>query len=154
MVTIMNQSGGDTLAIAVRSNNTIMNHMVSDDEDGCPSSPGSAQFNDSGDLMAAAMNDEVTAQLAAADELAVGHQPKHCKELHYEDVYSSSEDDEGNENNVSVNRLPLSVEKFAIPNCVFGDSGLHHSKCGLLVTFVARHRSGWALSEWRVYPIP
>nr|CAD7394506.1 unnamed protein product [Timema cristinae] len=66
MVTIMNQSGGDTLAIAVRSNNTIMNHMVSDDEDGCPSSPGSAQFNDSGDLMAAAMNDEVTAQLAAA----------------------------------------------------------------------------------------
>nr|CAD7569154.1 unnamed protein product [Timema californicum] len=69
MVTIMNQSGGDTLAIAVRSNNTIMNHMVSDDEDGCPSSPGSAQFNDSGDLMAAAMNDEVTAQLAAAENM-------------------------------------------------------------------------------------
>nr|CAD7569538.1 unnamed protein product [Timema californicum] len=35
------------------------------------------------------------------DELALGHQPKHCKELCYEDVYSSSEDDEGNENNVS-----------------------------------------------------
>ncbi|XP_063242799.1 DNA-binding protein Ewg-like isoform X4 [Bacillus rossius redtenbacheri] len=68
MVTIMNASGaGEPLAIAVGSSN-----MVSDDEDGCMSSPGSPQFDDSGDLMAAAMGDEVTAQLAAA-----GWQKKH-----------------------------------------------------------------------------
>lgn len=38
----------------------------SDDEDGCPSSPGSMHYEDSGDLMSVAMGDEVTAQLAAA----------------------------------------------------------------------------------------
>ncbi|XP_063242795.1 DNA-binding protein Ewg-like isoform X2 [Bacillus rossius redtenbacheri] len=67
MVTIMNASGaGEPLAIAVGSSN-----MVSDDEDGCMSSPGSPQFDDSGDLMAAAMGDEVTAQLAAAGPVGV-----------------------------------------------------------------------------------
>ncbi|KDR22791.1 DNA-binding protein P3A2 [Zootermopsis nevadensis] len=66
MVTIMNTSSGEALAIAVGTSSTSMNHMVSDDDDGCPSSPGSAQFDDGGDLMAAAMGDEVTAQLAAA----------------------------------------------------------------------------------------
>ncbi|XP_023705805.1 DNA-binding protein P3A2 isoform X6 [Cryptotermes secundus] len=66
MVTIMNTSGGDSLAIAVGTSSSSINHMVSDDDDGCPSSPGSAQFDDGGDLMAAAMGDEVTAQLAAA----------------------------------------------------------------------------------------
>lgn len=38
----------------------------SDDDDGCPSSPGSMHYEDSGDLMSVAMGDEVTAQLAAA----------------------------------------------------------------------------------------
>ncbi|XP_067001686.1 DNA-binding protein Ewg isoform X5 [Anabrus simplex] len=66
MVTIMNTSGGDSLAIEVGTSGSSMNHMVSDDEDGCPSSPGSAQYTESTDLMAAAMSDEVTAQLAAA----------------------------------------------------------------------------------------
>lgn len=66
MVTIMNTSSGDSLAIAVGTSSSSINHMVSDDDDGCPSSPGSAQFDDGGDLMAAAMGDEVTAQLAAA----------------------------------------------------------------------------------------
>lgn len=66
MVTIMNTSSGDSLAIAVGTSSSSMNHMVSDDDDGCPSSPGSAQFDEGGDLMAAAMGDEVTAQLAAA----------------------------------------------------------------------------------------
>ena len=45
---------------------TLMSGLGSEDEDGCVSSPGSAQFDDGGDLMAAAMGDEVTAQLAAA----------------------------------------------------------------------------------------
>lgn len=36
-----------------------------DDDDNCPSSPGSA-FEEGTDLMTAAMGDEVTAQLAAA----------------------------------------------------------------------------------------
>lgn len=66
MVTIMNTSSGDSLAIAVGTSSSSINHMVSDDDDGCPSSPGSAQFDEGGDLMAAAMGDEVTAQLAAA----------------------------------------------------------------------------------------
>lgn len=71
MVTIMNTSGGDSLAIAVGTSSSSINHMVSDDDDGCPSSPGSAQFDDGGDLMAAAMGDEVTAQLAAAGPVGV-----------------------------------------------------------------------------------
>ncbi|KAL0279571.1 UNVERIFIED_CONTAM: hypothetical protein PYX00_001099 [Menopon gallinae] len=40
--------------------------IESDDDDGCPSSPGSMHYEDSGDLMSVAMGDEVTAQLAAA----------------------------------------------------------------------------------------
>lgn len=36
-----------------------------DDDDNCPSSPGSA-YEEGADLMTAAMGDEVTAQLAAA----------------------------------------------------------------------------------------
>lgn len=39
-----------------------------DDDDNCPSSPGSA-YAEGADLMAAAMGDEVTAQLAAAGML-------------------------------------------------------------------------------------
>lgn len=38
-----------------------------DDDDNCPSSPGST-FEEGADLMTAAMGDEVTAQLAAAGE--------------------------------------------------------------------------------------
>lgn len=37
------------------------------DDDGCPSSPGST-YDDSTDLITVAMSDEVTAQLAAAGE--------------------------------------------------------------------------------------
>ncbi|PSN43063.1 hypothetical protein C0J52_11457 [Blattella germanica] len=66
MVTIMNTSTGDSLAIAVGTSSSSINHIVSSDDDGCPSTPGSAQFDEGGDLMAAAMGDEVTAQLAAA----------------------------------------------------------------------------------------
>ncbi|XP_069700307.1 DNA-binding protein Ewg isoform X9 [Periplaneta americana] len=66
MVTIMNTSTGDSLAIAVGTSSSSINHMVSSDDDGCPSTPGSAHFDAGGDLMAAAMGDEVTAQLAAA----------------------------------------------------------------------------------------
>lgn len=40
-------------------------HIDSDDDDDCPSSPGSPSFDD-GALMAAAMGHDVTAQLAAA----------------------------------------------------------------------------------------
>nr|CAD7258566.1 unnamed protein product [Timema shepardi] len=47
-----------------------------------------------------------------------------------------------------------STAYLVIPNCVFGCSGLHHSKCSLLVTLVARHRSReWALLERRMYTI-
>ncbi|KAK7872377.1 hypothetical protein R5R35_006996 [Gryllus longicercus] len=66
MVTIMNSTGSDSIAIEVGTSSSSINHMVSDDEDGCPSSPGSTQYVEGGDLMAAAMSDEVTAQLAAA----------------------------------------------------------------------------------------
>lgn len=41
-----------------------------DDDDGCQSSPGSA-YEETADLMAAAMGDEVTAQLAAAGKYKV-----------------------------------------------------------------------------------
>lgn len=43
---------------------------ASDDDDNCPSSPGSG-YEESSDLMAAAMGDEVTAQLAAAGPVGV-----------------------------------------------------------------------------------
>ncbi|XP_069700300.1 DNA-binding protein Ewg isoform X3 [Periplaneta americana] len=71
MVTIMNTSTGDSLAIAVGTSSSSINHMVSSDDDGCPSTPGSAHFDAGGDLMAAAMGDEVTAQLAAAGPVGV-----------------------------------------------------------------------------------
>nr|CAD7413218.1 unnamed protein product [Timema poppensis] len=49
---------------------------------------------------------------------------------------------------------PRDKVRTAIPNCVFGCSGLHHTKCGLLMTFAARPRScGWALAERWVYII-
>lgn len=54
MVTIMSGDLGHSVMID------------SDDDDGCPSSPGSMHYEDSGDLMSVAMGDEVTAQLAAA----------------------------------------------------------------------------------------
>nr|CAD7461603.1 unnamed protein product [Timema tahoe] len=62
------------------------------------------------------------------DELAVGHQPKHRKELRYEDVYSSSENDEGNENNVS-----LGVEGVS----------------GAMMLFKARRGAQREVNQWR-----
>ncbi|XP_014247206.1 DNA-binding protein Ewg [Cimex lectularius] len=55
MVTLMETGGTETLTLTVHS----------DDDDGCMSSH-SSEYDNSGDLMAAAMGDEVTAQLAAA----------------------------------------------------------------------------------------
>lgn len=55
MVTLMDSSAQETLTLTVHS----------DDEDGCMSSH-SSDYGNSSDLMAAAMGDEVTAQLAAA----------------------------------------------------------------------------------------
>ncbi|CAH1103603.1 unnamed protein product [Psylliodes chrysocephalus] len=73
MVSMMNSSNGN-------QNNIDQNAMVvgspsgmsgaSDDDDNCPSSPGSG-YEESSDLMAAAMGDEVTAQLAAAGPVGV-----------------------------------------------------------------------------------
>lgn len=70
----MNSSNGN-------QNNIDQNAMVvgspsgmsgaSDDDDNCPSSPGSG-YEESSDLMAAAMGDEVTAQLAAAGTFLYG----------------------------------------------------------------------------------
>jgi len=60
MVTVMD-STRDSLPMTVGSS-----HLSSDDDDDCLSSPGSPQFGDHAELMAAAMGDEVTAQLAAA----------------------------------------------------------------------------------------
>ncbi|KAL1110493.1 hypothetical protein AAG570_008021 [Ranatra chinensis] len=55
MVTLMDSAGSESLTLTVHS----------DDDDGCMSSHSSEYVN-SADLMAAAMGDEVTAQLAAA----------------------------------------------------------------------------------------
>lgn len=55
MVTMMDTSAPEPLTLAVQS----------DDDDGCMSTQ-SSEFGDGADLMAAAMGDEVTAQLAAA----------------------------------------------------------------------------------------
>lgn len=73
MVTIMNAGaggGGSTgcdnqIAMVVGSPGGGMSGASDDDDDNCPSSPGSA-YEEGTDLMAAAMGDEVTAQLAAA----------------------------------------------------------------------------------------
>ncbi|KAF6215815.1 hypothetical protein GE061_000150 [Apolygus lucorum] len=55
MVTLMDAGGNETLTLTVHS----------DDDDGCMSSH-SSDYDNASDLMAAAMGDEVTAQLAAA----------------------------------------------------------------------------------------
>lgn len=55
MVTMMDTTAPEPLTLAVQS----------DDDDGCMSTQ-SSEFGDGADLMAAAMGDEVTAQLAAA----------------------------------------------------------------------------------------
>lgn len=73
MVTIMNAGaggGGSTgvdnqIAMVVGSPGGGLSGASDDDDDNCPSSPGSA-YEEGTDLMAAAMGDEVTAQLAAA----------------------------------------------------------------------------------------
>lgn len=56
-----NQSNSEQIAMVVGS----PAGMSDDDDDNCPSSPGST-YAEGSDLMAAAMGDEVTAQLAAA----------------------------------------------------------------------------------------
>lgn len=68
MVLIMNNSNnqGNTEQIAmVVGSPGDMSGATDEDDDNCPSSPGSG-YEESSDLMAAAMGDEVTAQLAAA----------------------------------------------------------------------------------------
>lgn len=62
--------GGSTgvdnqIAMVVGSPGGGLSGGSDDDDDNCPSSPGSA-YEEGTDLMAAAMGDEVTAQLAAA----------------------------------------------------------------------------------------
>lgn len=69
MVLIMNNSNGnqsnaEQIAMVVGSPGAISG-ASDDDDDNCPSSPGSG-YGEGSDLMAAAMGDEVTAQLAAA----------------------------------------------------------------------------------------
>lgn len=74
MVTIMNTPGAggggstgvtDPIAMVVGSPGGGLSGASDDDDDNCPSSPGSV-YEEGTDLMAAAMGDEVTAQLAAA----------------------------------------------------------------------------------------
>lgn len=57
----------ETMVTVMDTQRDAMNvsHIDSDDEEDCPSSPGSPSF-DHGGLMAAAMGHDVTAQLAAA----------------------------------------------------------------------------------------
>lgn len=59
-----NQTNSDQIAMVVGSPGG-MSGATDDDDDNCPSSPGST-YEEGSDLMAAAMGDEVTAQLAAA----------------------------------------------------------------------------------------
>ncbi|XP_018573153.1 DNA-binding protein P3A2 [Anoplophora glabripennis] len=71
MVLMMNDSNGnqnnsEQIAMVVGSPAV----MSEDDDDNCPSSPGSG-YAEGSDLMAAAMGDEVTAQLAAAGPVGV-----------------------------------------------------------------------------------
>lgn len=69
----MNTPGGgggntgvsDQIAMVVGSPGGGLSGASDDDDDNCPSSPGSV-YEEGTDLMAAAMGDEVTAQLAAA----------------------------------------------------------------------------------------
>lgn len=57
-------NGADQITMVVGSP-TAMSGQSEDDDDQCSSSPGST-YESNTDLMAAAMGDEVTAQLAAA----------------------------------------------------------------------------------------
>ncbi|XP_057656826.1 DNA-binding protein P3A2 isoform X1 [Diorhabda carinulata] len=73
MVLIMNNSNGNqnnTEQIAMVVGSPSGMSVASDDDDNSPSSPGSA-YEEGADLMAAAMGDEVTAQLAAAGPVGV-----------------------------------------------------------------------------------
>lgn len=72
MVTIMNAGAGgggstgvDNQIAMVVGSPGVLSGGSDDDDDNCPSSPGSG-YEEGTDLMAAAMGDEVTAQLAAA----------------------------------------------------------------------------------------
>lgn len=60
MVTVM-EDQRDSMVVSDHD----VSHMDSDEDDDCPSSPGSQSFDDGG-LMAAAMGHDITAQLAAA----------------------------------------------------------------------------------------
>ncbi|XP_019765390.1 DNA-binding protein Ewg isoform X9 [Dendroctonus ponderosae] len=62
-------NGADQITMVVGSPSG-MSGQSDDDDDQCPSSPGSA-YETNADLMAAAMGDEVTAQLAAAGPVGV-----------------------------------------------------------------------------------
>lgn len=78
MVTIMNAGAGggnstgcdNQIAMVVGSPGGGLSGASDDDDDNCPSSPGSG-YEEGTDLMAAAMGDEVTAQLAAAGPVGV-----------------------------------------------------------------------------------
>lgn len=63
-----NQNNTEQIAMVVGSPSGMS--VASDDDDNSPSSPGSA-YEEGADLMAAAMGDEVTAQLAAAGPVGV-----------------------------------------------------------------------------------
>lgn len=62
-------NGADQITMVVGSPSNMCGQS-DDDDDQCPSSPGSA-YESNADLMAAAMGDEVTAQLAAAGPVGV-----------------------------------------------------------------------------------
>ncbi|KAF2901459.1 hypothetical protein ILUMI_04735 [Ignelater luminosus] len=64
-----NSSVSDQIAMVVGSPGGLSG-ASDDDDDNCPSSPGSA-YEETADLMTAAMGDEVTAQLAAAGPVGV-----------------------------------------------------------------------------------
>ncbi|XP_044741764.1 DNA-binding protein Ewg-like [Chrysoperla carnea] len=94
MVTIMTNSAGEQIAMVVGNQGSpggggnsagsgtngsagsigvgvsVLSGASEEDDDGCPSSPASV-YDDGSDLMAAAMGDEVTAQLAAAGPVGV-----------------------------------------------------------------------------------
>ncbi|KAG5880723.1 hypothetical protein JTB14_025564 [Gonioctena quinquepunctata] len=63
-------AGGQSFMIAMVVGSPSGMSGASDDDDNCPSSPGSG-YEEGADLMTAAMGDEVTAQLAAAGPVGV-----------------------------------------------------------------------------------
>ncbi|XP_017782855.1 PREDICTED: DNA-binding protein P3A2 isoform X2 [Nicrophorus vespilloides] len=69
MMNTSNGSQSDQITMVVGSPSG-MSGGSDDDDDNCPSSPGST-YDESGDLMSAAMGDDVTAQLAAAGPVGV-----------------------------------------------------------------------------------